>query len=210
LDDSSSPKEKWALTRETFDRLLAWLDPDREQAGIKYEEIRSALIKGFTKHGCSTPEDLADQTINRVAGKLPKIEPTYVGDPAPYFYAVAYNIYREYLRRPETVPLPQIDLPSPDPPPGEPADDIELVLACLRRCVRHLKERDQEVILQYYQGEKQVKIRLRKELALRLGLSLPALRLLAQRIRKRLKKLILLCLEQSLPGGADSGLDLSF
>jgi DNA-directed RNA polymerase specialized sigma24 family protein len=208
LDESPSPKEKWALTREAFDRLLAWLDPDREQAGRKYEEIRSALIKGFTKHGCNAPEELADETINRVARKLPEIEPTYVGDPAPYFFAVAFNVYREFLRRPETVPLPQIDLPAPDPSPGEPADDIDPVLVCLSRCIRHLKERDREVILQYYQGEKQVKIRLRKELALRLGLSLPALRLLAQRIRQKLKKLILLCLKQNLPDDAVSDLDL--
>jgi RNA polymerase sigma factor (sigma-70 family) len=203
LDDSPSPKEKWALTREAFDRLLAWLDPDREQAGRKYEEIYSTLIKRFTRYGCNVPEELADITINRVARKLPEIEPTYVGDPAPYFYAVAYKVYQEWLRWPETVPLPQTDLPAP------PEDEMDSVQACLRRCIRHLNQRDQEVILQYYQGEKQVKIRLRKELALRLGLSLPALRLLAQRIRQKLKKLILLCLKQNLPGGGDSGLDIS-
>lgn len=209
MDDSSSPKQKWALTMEAFDRLLAWLDPDREQAGRKYEEIRSTLIKGFTKHACNAPEDLADETINRVARKLPEIEPTYVGAPAPYFYAVAFNIYRESLRRPETVPLPQIDLPAPNQSSGELAEDIDPVMVCLRRCIGHLKERDQEVILQYYQGEKQIKIKLRKDLAMRLGLSLPALRLLAQRIRQKLKKLILLCLKQSLLDDADSEMDLS-
>lgn len=209
MEDTPSQKEKWVLTKEAFDRLLAWLATDREQAGRKYEEIRSILIKGFTKHGCITPEDLADKTINRVAKKLPEIEATFVGDPAPYFYAVAYNIYREYLRTPQPLPLPQIELPSPVPLPHDQADDMESVLACLRQSVRHLNQRDREVIVHYYQGEKQVKIRLRKELALRLGMSLPALRLLAQRVRKRLKKLIQHCLEQKLPGGVDSELDVS-
>ena len=209
MEDSPSPKEKWALTKEAFDRLLAWLAPDREQAGRKYEEIRSTLIKGFTKHGCRTPEDLADETVNRVAKKLPEIEPTYVGDPAPYFYAVAYNIYREYLRKPETVPLPQLNLPAPVPSPDEAADEMEPVLRCLRRSIQHLNQRDRDVILQYYHGEKQLKIRTRKELALRLELSLPALRLLAQRVRKRLKKLILHCLEQRIPGSSNSEMDIS-
>ena len=30
----------WELSQEDFDALLDWLDPDREQAGIKYEQIR--------------------------------------------------------------------------------------------------------------------------------------------------------------------------
>jgi hypothetical protein len=30
---------KWTLTHDGFNRLLSWLDPDREQAGKKYEEI---------------------------------------------------------------------------------------------------------------------------------------------------------------------------
>jgi DNA-directed RNA polymerase specialized sigma24 family protein len=206
LNNSPPSKEKWALTKEAFDRLLAWLAPDREEAGRKYEEIRSNLIKGFTRHGCRTPEDLADETINRVARKLPDIEATYVGDPAPYFYAVAYNIYRESLRRPEVVSLPQLELPSQAPRPDELVDGLDPVLACLRRCIRYLNQRDQEVIVQYYRGEKQVKIRLRQQLALRHGVSLPALRLIAQRARKRLKKLIRLCLEKALPKDIEAGL----
>jgi RNA polymerase sigma factor (sigma-70 family) len=203
-------KEKWTLTKEAFDRLLAWLDPDREEAGRKYERIRSNLIKGFTRHGCTTPEDLADETINRVAKKLPEIELTYVGEPTPYFYAVAYNIYREFLRRPELVPLPQIELPSPAPPPDELAGEIDPVLACLRRCIRYLNQREQEVVVKYYRGETRIKIRLRQELALHLGISLPALRLLAQRARKKLKKLIRDCLNQKLPNDLDSGLNVSY
>jgi len=38
-------KKEWVLTQEAFDRLLGWLDPDRESAGEKYEAIRLRLIK---------------------------------------------------------------------------------------------------------------------------------------------------------------------
>ena len=54
----------WILTQESFDALLNWLDPRREEAGQKYEDIRLRLIKIFTCRGCLEPEDLADETIN--------------------------------------------------------------------------------------------------------------------------------------------------
>jgi hypothetical protein len=44
MDDAIPPTEKWVLTREAFERLLAWLDPDRERAGQKYEKIRQKLV----------------------------------------------------------------------------------------------------------------------------------------------------------------------
>lgn len=84
---ASSPlmKKDWILTQESFDALLAWLDPAREEAGRRYEEIRRRLIKIFTCRGCGEPEDLADETINRVSKKLKEIESDYSGDPRSVF-----------------------------------------------------------------------------------------------------------------------------
>src|SRR5215216_2251273 len=70
---------EWTLTSEEFDDLLSWLDPNRERAGSRYEEIRAGLIKRFRWRGCSDAEDLADKTINRVVKKLPEIRATYKG-----------------------------------------------------------------------------------------------------------------------------------
>src|SRR5215207_6031462 len=92
-------KEERDWEGENFEHLLEWLDPDRERAGARYEEIRRALIKIFTTRGCAEPEDLADETITRVCRKVRTIAPTYVGDPANYFYGVAKNVHLEYLRR---------------------------------------------------------------------------------------------------------------
>ena len=50
--------------QEMFDRFLFWLDPNREEAAIKYEAIRRKLIKIFTCRGCIDAEDLADVTID--------------------------------------------------------------------------------------------------------------------------------------------------
>lgn len=200
MDVPALRKEKWTLTREAFDRLLAWLDSDRDEAARKYEEIRSRLIKGFNRLGCQIPEDLADETINRVARKLPEIERTYVGECTRYFYAVAHNVHREYLRSPKTASLPETELPSVDPHVNSPQEETDREYACLEYCIERLTQRNREIILQYYQGEKQTKIRLRKELALRQGISLATLRLRAQRIRDSLRNCILNCLQQGAVG----------
>jgi RNA polymerase sigma factor (sigma-70 family) len=193
-------KQKWVLTPEAFERLLVWLNHDREKAGEKYEVIRSGLIKGFRKHSCQEPEELADETINRVAMRLAEIAATYEGDPARYFYGVAHNVHMEYLRRPVGVPLPQTELPAKDASPSQIAlhDDVERLDECLRRCMEQLSARNREMILSYYSGERQLKINLRKELAARLGIKLANLRLQAQRVRAALKKCMVNCLKDKV------------
>src|SRR5262245_59386893 len=105
-------KPKWDLTQEAFDRLLTWLNPNKEQAAREYEQIRRHLIKIFICRGCTCPEDLADETINRVARRLQEIAATYAGNPHAYFCGVARNIYLEYLR---AKPVPELP-PTPESP----------------------------------------------------------------------------------------------
>ena len=46
------------------------------------------------------------EAINRVIRRADKMAESYVGDPAPYFYTVAQNLYLEYLRTtPASSPL---------------------------------------------------------------------------------------------------------
>src|SRR5438876_6459796 len=128
------------LTQEAFDRLLGWLDDDRDSAGQKYEAIRVRLIKIFTCRGCGEADDLADETINRVTAKLGEIATTYVGEPALYFYGVAQKVYLEHSRRswrPE-VPSPSI-----------PAENIEEEYACLEQCMERLPEESRTLVLEY-------------------------------------------------------------
>src|SRR5437667_247442 len=58
--------KKWSLTQSAFDKFLACLDQDRDGAGLRYELIRSKLINYFDWRDCPSPEDHADETINRV------------------------------------------------------------------------------------------------------------------------------------------------
>ena len=184
-------KKDWILTQESFDALLAWLNPGREEAGRKYEEIRLRLIKIFTCRGCSEPEDLADETINRVSKKLKEIESTYTGDRAPYFCGVANKVHLEYLRR--------RPLPTPPVQPGD-SEDVEKEYTCLEQCMEKLTPNNRKLVLLYYQGERTAKIVHRKLLADQLGIALNALRIRAHRIRSSLQNCVEKCLGQQATG----------
>ncbi|HVS20925.1 MAG TPA: hypothetical protein VHD88_03710 [Pyrinomonadaceae bacterium] len=58
------------LQQEDFGRLLVWLDPDPERVGAIYERIRWRLIAILASRGCALAEELADETIDRVARRL--------------------------------------------------------------------------------------------------------------------------------------------
>lgn len=176
------------LDQGSFDRLLAWLHSDREQAGRKYEDIRRRLIKLFACRGCHEAEDLADETINRVARKTEEITESYSGDPALYFYGVANKVHHEYLRK----------KPAPPPPPPLESDDAEREYECLDQCMQQLASDSRELVLQYYHEEKRAKIEHRKQLALSLGIGINALRLRAFRIREALQRCVLRCLGQAM------------
>ena len=87
------------LTPEGFDALLAQLNPDRERAGEIYETIRRKLVRLFEWRGCGSPEDLTDETINRVARRLAEGVELRSSDPYGYFCGVAHLVYKEVLRR---------------------------------------------------------------------------------------------------------------
>jgi DNA-directed RNA polymerase specialized sigma24 family protein len=186
---TASMNKDWLLTQESFDALLAWLDPAREEAGRKYEEIRLRLIKVFICRGCFEPEDLADETINRVSKKLKEIESDYSGDPARYFYGVANKVHLESLRR-KPVPIPPVR--------SEESDDIEKEYECLERCIEKLNPNNRALVLQYYQEEKRAKIDHRKDLAEQLGIALNALRIRAHRIRASLQECVQNCLNEAV------------
>src|SRR5438034_3195086 len=138
-------KKQRELTQLEFDRLLAWLDEDRDHAADKYEVIRRGLIELFDSRCCSDAEDLADRTINIVAGKVDQIAPAYSGEPGLYFYGVAKHVLQEYFRE-KTVPL---EMPLAATVTEGP-DDRENLFQCLDICLEQLPPEDHETILTYY------------------------------------------------------------
>ncbi len=187
MNSQQPPKKEWEPTEDDFSRFLAWLDPDRDKAGEKYEDIRRKLIKIFTCRGCNCSEELSDKTINRVIRRVQEIGESYEGDPALYFYGVARNVHLEYVRNKTGV--------QPIPPPDKPSRDEE-EYACLEKCMEELPARSRELVLQYYREEKRAKIDLRKQLAVKLGIPFNALVIRVFRIRRNLEGCVLRCLQE--------------
>src|ERR1051326_502726 len=192
-------KKTWDLTQDAFETLLRWLYPDREKAGLRYEAIRSGLMKIFICRGYADAEDLTDETINRAIARIADIVESYDGDPALYFFGVAKNIQRECARRPRLADAESTlnkNLNNASQEPSQLADDTELDYRCLDRCMEELPAENRRLVLEYYLHEKQGKIDHRKRLADELGIAVNALRIRAHRIRRTLQQCLQQCLEE--------------
>lgn len=180
----------WELTQEAFEQLMNWLDPEREQAALKYERIRNRLIRFFIARGRANAEDLADTTINRVAKKLPELIDRYQGDPALYFYGTAKRVLLESISAPP---------PDPSPPPLQPKEEREereAALACLDDCISRLDPHQREMVINYYRFDKRAKIDVRKEMAREMEVKDNALKLKMHRLRARLFDCVTTCLKR--------------
>lgn len=185
-------RQKWSLTQEAFDGLMASMGPDRDTAADRYLEIRRNLVRLFEWRGCSTPDEYADETINRCARKIGEGE--HIRDLATYSIGVARMLIREMSRASAREARSLAEVPEPQVPPVEPAGEQEARAECLRRCLAELSTGNRDLILTYYQGEKSEKIKNRKGLTQSLGIAESTLRMRALRIRESLQ----LCAENCL------------
>ena len=197
MDALPSRKKERGLTQETLDILLMHLDPDRDRAGKIYEKIQLKLITFFEGRGCLDAEDLADETINRLAQRY--AEGGTIENPTTYSFGIAKNVFLEWLKRRDreiymlkqlsAAQLVKEDTEEPDPR-----------LECFEICLEKLPEESRKLVVEYYQGEKHEKIENRKRMAERMGISLNSLRIQAYRIRVIIEDCIEDCLEKKLYG----------
>jgi DNA-directed RNA polymerase specialized sigma24 family protein len=179
---------KTPLTPDSFDKLLRWLEPDRDKAGAKYEKIRLGLIRFFSCRGCSEAEDLADKTFNVVVTKIDWLLENYVGEPTLYFYGVAKKVLLEPKTRVPTEPLPLPD-----------KSEIEEKCSCLEQCLeQELSPPERELLFRYHEKEKGEKIRIRKQIAKELGISINALRIRVHHLHSSLRPCVDACLQHLL------------
>lgn len=185
-----SPKQVWVLTEESLNSLLEALDPERQRAAEQYEHVRRSLIRYFHWRGSLLPERDADETIDRVARKLRErqVEDVYV-----YILGVARNIAHESIRAQsnEQAQLAQWHSFSSEAPADASSDRR---LECCEMCLANLPAPQRELVLAYYDGEKQTKIANRQKLAARAGVPIGRLRIQVHRIREKLESCIKQCL----------------
>jgi hypothetical protein len=173
--------------------MLAWLDEDREIAGQQYEKIRRSLIRILSWNHCNVAEELADEAIDIVVGKIDELVKVYVGPPELYFYGVVKRLLKAHA--PDVAPRFPLPEPRTDEDLQRQSRRDELLDRYLSRCIEALPSDDAQLIVGYYQGEKRQKINNRKDLAA--GLTRNALSVRVHRIRKELEKCVKLLLRQN-------------
>jgi RNA polymerase sigma factor (sigma-70 family) len=185
IDQTSNDGDDFAL-------LLAWLSPDSELAGEKYEQMRQNLLDYFRRRGALDPPSLTDEVFTRVTKKVRFVAPGFVGNPAHYFLGVARKVLAEWRRQPELTELPEHLSILSDDMAGE---RKELLLQSLEQCWTILSPQKQEILLHYFLETPPFKLAdSREQLARTMGLSLNSLRVTAHRLKKRLRR----CIEKAM------------
>ena len=177
------------LTPEEFDAFLAMLHSDREMAGQLYEGLRRRLIRLFEWRRCLHPEELADETFNRVARKAAE-GLRFERDPYAYCCGVAHHVFQEIVRREarEHKAFESGDWSPSDPPEDEP----DWRLDHLRACLQTLEPGQRRLLLRYYDTEQ--RIQSRKDICKELGIPMNALRIRVHRLRRKVEA----CVEEKL------------
>ena len=194
------PKKDWTLNPRALDRLLIWLDEGTDSNGQTYLEMRRRLVSYFDRKNCLTPDDLADETLNRVARRLDEEGAIESETPARYCYIIARFVFMEYLRNIKKAEqsLDESRRTSGGVFPASGSESQkrakEKMLSCLEKCITELAPRNREIITQYYVGKGRRKIENRQDLAKELGITMNALTIRACRIRDKLEACVQECL----------------
>lgn len=188
-------RARWKASEASFARFLAWIDSGNESHGEQYLALRDRLVAYFERKGCSVPDDLADETLERVNRRLDEAGQIDAETPAKFCYITAKFVFLEYLRsgpRKESVVDPA-DLENFRAKTEDIDEDKEDLSRCLDRCLMTLAIEERGLIFEYYFGERREKIDHRREIAAKLGLTPNALAIRACRIRERLERCIRDC-----------------
>ena len=170
---------------EAFDKLLSRLEPGYDSSDSKYMRFRHKLVKFFSWRRCEDPEGLADETISRLIRNLNKGQEIHADNAYSYIYAIALNLFKEYLREKKK---DQQMVDNWLPPRTLITDAIR---DCRRLCLQKLSEDKLQLLESYYLDEKS-----REDLAYTQGVSLNALRLQVHRIKNELRS----CYQECLKG----------
>ena len=189
------------FTKLAFNRLLEWLDDGVDSHGETYLEIHRRLVSYFDRRNRLSPDELADETLNRISRTLEKDGAIATTPPARYCYVVARFVLLEDVRREHRhVRLDEEHRAGASSTLGEGLSKLDEVLAaheqrleCLECCLQKLSSEQRELIVEYYRDGRGQKIERRREMAKRLGITMNALGIRACRIRGALETCVEAC-----------------
>jgi len=188
------------LNQNGFDTLLALFDADREQAGLKYENLRLRLIKYFDWRDCVSSEELADEVFDRVIKKLNEGE--IVQNINAYAATVAQFVFKEYCRRKERKHQsiednPNIEQLESNGNFAEKLEEIEDIRqTCFVNCLQKMDSETRKLLVAYHDTDEATMISARKKLAESMNLNLNTLRIKICRYKSKLEDCTRKCCEE--------------
>ncbi len=161
--------------------------------------MRERLVAYFDRKNCIASDDLADETLERVARRLEEEDVIESESPARYCYITARFVFMEHLREAKrnnqaVVEMQQIH-DYENVLLDEAAAEKEARHRCLDTCLEQLESMPRQIITRYYVGQERTKIDNRRALAESLGITINALSIRACRIREKLEKCARECLD---------------
>jgi DNA-directed RNA polymerase specialized sigma24 family protein len=186
---------QWILTQQGLETFLTRLDPDRDQAGLAYEQIRKKLVTFFRVNGCWEAEELVDKTLDRVIRRLEEVE---VHELLAFIRGVARHVasetHKSKVRQvslddaPEIVRKDAVDH-------SEEQATAEKRLSCLEKCASRLRQADRELMFEYYRLDGAQKIENKRKMAGALEITAGTLRVRVFRLRQQLEDCMTPCME---------------
>lgn len=197
-------KESPQLREREFELLLAWLDPGTEHGAHAYLNLHKRLTAIFINKGCGVPEELADETFNRVARQLAEGKEISTDNRFAYLYGIAKNISYEHWRKWENRKRENLGQEGDadiikSPTGSDPRREIEETeekkrhLHCLSECMDRLMPEARLLMLEYYSEEKIEKIDTRDRMASRLGVTSGVLRNRIFKLRNVIRPCVTRC-----------------
>ncbi len=186
------------MSQAALARLLEWLDEGIDSDGQRFLQMRRRLVSYFDRKNCLEADDLADETLNRIARRLEEEATIESETPARYCYIVARFVFMEHLRTTNKASslAAEFEVRRAARASVEDADRKEKMLDCLEGCTDKLDSEHRELIRRYYIGKERVKIENRRALAGEIGITMKALGIRACRIRDKLEACVKDCMNR--------------
>ena len=196
LDDESNMEslvpvsDKADIDPVDLARFLKRLDPSEPNGGRKYKELLSRMVAFFERKDCSGPDGWAAEVVYRAGRKMATEE---IEDLERYCGGIAKMLVKEVNKEQKRTTFiadlseEKQDIADPSQDEIEEKIDRDRMVDCVRRCIAALNLESQSLVIQYYDSYSGEQIKLRSELAEKIGLTAGALRKHMSDLRKKLE-----------------------
>ncbi len=194
------------LDKSGLEGLLNAFHPDRKQASQAYEALRERLIRFFEWNHAGLPEDLADETLDRLAHRVSTLEDEIL-DLAKFAVGIARLLLKEHwreTRRKEEALAAMAEASRAAARREQEQIQHEERVALLEQCLQAITEGNRLLLQRYFSEESRTQIQHRQKLAEEYGISANALRNQVMRIRMEVESSFIFLQSKKSPAARET------